>query len=72
MSCPFFDVDVQRVESREIGRSKVTEVRVPFCNHKHSPVSERMARQVIGAAGLLRCGGDLGKCQVPADKLADC
>lgn len=72
MSCPYFGVDVRRIPIREIGRSGEATAQVAYCKHKHSPLTEHMARRVIGAAHVLRCEGDLDRCQVPADKLADC
>lgn len=36
---------------------------IPWCEHEHSPVSEERTA-AIGGASLLKCGGDISKCQV--------
>jgi hypothetical protein len=69
--CPYYVEKRELVRSREIfshgqdGSS--TQVVKRHCAHKHSPVSEG----VLFGATLLRCGGDLEKCQVPIEKRAD-
>ena len=44
---------------------------LPYCQHKHSPVTRNVVLNMTGGAKLLRCGGDIGKCQVPAKKRLD-
>jgi len=43
---------------------------VPWCSHKHSPVKE-IQTHLLGGGMLLTCKGNLEKCQVPAELLAD-
>lgn len=50
-------------------RPRMQSVAVPWCAHPaFSPVDLATAKSVIGAASLLKCGGDLAKCPI-ADKL---
>ena len=43
--------------------------RAPWCAHPHSPVSQLEATRMIGGPHKLRCGADLGRCQVdPRDR----
>lgn len=39
---------------------------VSWCAHQSSPVSERIATKTIGGEKKLTCGGDLSRCQIPA------
>ena len=73
--CPYYHVHSRTHESREIfshqQHAGVNAVRIPWCGHKHSPAEKDMVTTVVGGAGLLRCGGDLEKCQVPKETFAD-
>ncbi len=37
-----------------------------WCKHEHSPVTRKRA-QSPGAAQILKCDGDLARCEVPAE-----
>jgi hypothetical protein len=73
--CPYYHVQSRQDESSIIFSHQqhggVNMVRIPWCGHKHSPAEKQMVGSVIGVAGILRCGGDLEKCQVPKEKFAD-
>lgn len=67
---------MQVLRSREVRSDRQSSgdsrVQVPYCIHKHSPFEEYVAKRgVIGGAGVLRCGGDLARCQVPQEKQRD-
>jgi hypothetical protein len=67
-SCPFYKVHQHRQEIRTIsGLEDVITARMPYCTHDHSPVPFRIATQTIGGHELLKCEGDLGRCQVAAE-----
>jgi hypothetical protein len=66
--CPYYHLETKRFESREItsdqqGRAP-TIVKIPWCAHAHSAAPEQIKHGGVGVANLLRCGGDLAKCQV--------
>lgn len=68
-TCPFYKRRTEHLRSNEMRPDQqvaITTVPIPWCAHPHSPVPER-ATHVIGGAHLLRCGGDLAKCQVPPE-----
>lgn len=70
--CPLYFEHVQPLRSREIGGDgAVRHVVVPCCDHQHSPAPRHIAPKVIGGANLLKCSGDLEKCQVAADVRGD-
>lgn len=64
--CPYFKLHQSSVQRRPIGRVYRPQVsEVPWCSHPESSVTHDNATGVIGGGNLLRCGGDLDKCQVP-------
>lgn len=65
-NCPHYQEHRSHVESREIGSlaPRVRSYVVPWCAHTDSPVPMRKAVGVIGGNALLKCGGDLTRCQV--------
>jgi hypothetical protein len=71
--CPLYDVVRLKFQRNEIGSSGPREMHadVPVCDHKHSPAPRHIAPKVIGGGDLLKCGGDLDKCQVPLDVRGD-
>jgi hypothetical protein len=38
---------------------------LPYCRHKHSPAPAHVVLYSPGGQDLLKCGGDLSKCQIP-------
>lgn len=68
MDCPYYNEHRQVLRSKRItggrGAPLSQVVIVPWCSHENSPVPRMIAISVIGGAGILRCGGDLEKCQV--------
>ena len=73
--CPFFKEELQELQSREkrADRQQVSaqSVHMPWCNHKHSPVSRKSATTTFGGANALKCNGVLDNCQIPKEKLED-
>ena len=66
--CPLYRVHRITLRSREIRsdrQSSSVRHEVPWCSHAHSPLPEFAAKNAIGVAGLLQCGGDQTRCQVP-------
>lgn len=43
----------------------------PYCRHKHSPARASIVFSTAGGSALLKCGGDLSKCQVPRELRLD-
>jgi hypothetical protein len=71
--CKYYHIERQHLECREIradGQRNIQAVEIPWCSHKHSPAPQRMTG-TIGSAHRLQCKGELAKCQVHSDKLAD-
>jgi hypothetical protein len=69
-NCPLYQVHRQTLRSNEITGTRqaaVSVVTVPYCEHEHSPMPRAIVR-TIGAGTRLQCGGDLARCQVPADR----
>jgi hypothetical protein len=70
--CRYFHKDSRTIQSNEKRSDQqvanVSVLRTFWCTHKHSPVP---AAWVAGGAHLLKCGGDLDKCQVPPGKFED-
>lgn len=71
-SCHYFHKDSRTIKSNEKHShqqiSNTSVLRIFWRTHKHSPVKDPW---VVGGAKMLRCGGDLEKCQVPPDKFDD-
>lgn len=71
-SCRYFHKESRPIQSDEIRSHQQTSndqvLRTFWCTHKHSPVP---AAWVVGGANMLRCDGDLEKCQVPPEKFDD-
>lgn len=44
---------------------------IPYCAHKHSPATREFVLYAVGGSQILRCGGDINKCQVPPHKRLD-
>jgi hypothetical protein len=67
-TCPFYRVDATQVERRKSprddSRANLPAARAPWCAHLHSPVTKYVATVVAGGYRRLRCGGDLGNCQI--------
>ena len=66
--CPYYQVHVHTMRSNQIRadrQAQVERVQIPWCAHDESPVDQRTATRVIGGANLLRCAGELARCQVP-------
>ena len=69
--CPLYFEFHRTLRSRELRadrQASVQRVAVPCCDHKCSPAPRHIAPNVIGGAHLLTCGGDLTKCQIPAEQ----
>lgn len=71
--CPFYQVYVQQFERRPMTGSRQrrppSHGEVPWCQHDDSPVTLDDALSVLGGGRLLQCGGRLGDCQIPRDRL---
>ena len=74
-ACPFFKNDLLKLQSREIraDRQQVgsQSLNMPWCSHKHSPVSRKVATTTLGGANALTCNGVLDNCQISKEQLAD-
>jgi hypothetical protein len=69
-ACPFYRTDRIFVERRRKQRhadpvASTPEIAAPWCAHLYSPVSKYVATRIVGGANKLRCGGDLGSCEIP-------
>lgn len=73
-SCRYFRKDSRTIQSDEkLSHQQTPHVQVRrtfWCTHKHSPVLTATAR-TFGGGSMLKCGGDLEKCQVPPEKFDD-
>ncbi|WP_432744407.1 hypothetical protein ABXJ76_04240 [Methylobacter sp. G7] len=67
--CPFFNKDSKGMPSNEINsnqqQSDYQILTTYWCTHEDSPISSAW---VVGGATILRCGGDIEKCQIPPKK----
>jgi hypothetical protein len=71
--CSLYQLKTKFISSNELHPDRATRgecIKVPWCAHKHSPVTKKQT-SVIGGANLLKCDGDLSKCQVDPAKMAD-
>lgn len=72
--CPYFKVERTILRSRETRPDRMEPppqtIHMPWCAHKHSPVS-RVAARGLGGANLLKCEGDLKKCPLTPAQLVD-
>jgi hypothetical protein len=73
--CLYYHVHTRQLENDEVHSHQqsiegVTQ-RIPWCSHKFSPAKKTHVTSVYGGAGLLQCGGNLEKCQVPKEKFLD-
>lgn len=70
--CPMFYLHTETHRSNEVrlyfNSGKSVRVEVPCCDHKHSPAARHIAPKVVGGDKLLKCGGDLAKCQIPTER----
>ena len=73
--CQWYKVHVKHIKSREnLPDHQVHNVQIdnrPWCSHKHSPVSLRVAISVMRGSGLLKCEGDMGKCPLSETEFSD-
>lgn len=74
--CPFYKVHVRHLQSRETTPDRQLHnhktITIPWCSHKHSPVSQSLATSVVvGGANLLTCKGDIEKCLIPKTEFSD-
>ena len=67
-TCPFYRVDATSAERRKSPRddsaAKEPTLSAPWCAHLHSPVTKYVATIVAGGHRRLKCGGELGNCQI--------
>jgi hypothetical protein len=69
--CPYYKVESKTLRSREIHPAPPQTIYMPWCAHKHSPVSKLTATRTIGGANHLKCEGDLKKCPLTPAQLVD-
>lgn len=72
--CEYFKEDRKENESKEIRADRSRNIivnKIPWCSHFHSPVTLERARSFPVVGTLLKCGGDLDKCQIPLEQLED-
>jgi hypothetical protein len=74
-TCQFYNLYTKELQSNEIRpdrqSSDLPVINVPFCNHKHSPLPRDKVAHIIRGQISLTCNGEISKCQVPRDKIAD-
>ena len=65
--CPYYDVYIQVLKSREISQNPPPDqrVKIPNCTHAQSPAPLSTVKNVIGGARVLTCEGLFAKCQIP-------
>lgn len=74
-NCQFYKVHVRNIQSRErlphhqVHNHKT--INIPWCSHKHSPVSQSVAISTVGGPKLLPCKGDIEKCPLSETELSD-
>jgi hypothetical protein len=63
--CPYYEIHRKAIPSREIGPVQRPDsiVETPYCTHDNSPAPLEFATKVLGK--MLRCNGDITKCQLP-------
>lgn len=75
--CPYYHIEVKRVEGRGMLRSDRQRVppmniEMPWCAHpKHSPVDHLTATGTLGGGRLLKCGGDRKQCPLTQKEFDD-
>jgi hypothetical protein len=74
MRCPYYFNHTKQIRSstasESVGQAVSWEwTSIPYCLHKHSPAPRGLMN--ITEANVLKCGGDLAKCQIPVDKRLD-
>ena len=63
MNCSYYMRETIRLEPSE-GNPGTRYVLCPWCKHEFSPVTRKLS-QSPGGNQLLRCEGDLSRCQLP-------
>lgn len=63
--CPYFAYQAEADPADPSFPSSAIKI-LSYCRHKHSPATPSEVLFSEGGADLLKCGGDLGKCQVPS------
>ena len=59
--CPYFFYEA------EAGKRSASAIMMfPYCTHRHSPAPRSMVLHSPRGSDLLKCGGDLDKCQIPS------
>ena len=71
-NCSFYQFKIITLTSREQTDflAKKRAEKIPFCNHKHSKTPPS-SLNVTGCSSLLKCGGDMSKCQLSFEELCD-
>ena len=60
--CPYFFYNAELDPSQSASAIKM----FPYCTHRHSPAPPSVVLHSHGGSDLLKCGGDLDKCQIPS------
>ncbi len=67
VGCPyFFQYEPQQGQPLDTHNTAI-----PYCRHKHSPAPLHDVLYRVDGWKLLRCGGDLNRCQVQLGKRLD-
>ncbi len=72
--CPYFSYHAEAAERLDAddGSHAAPAINMfPFCTHRHSPAPPSVVLFSPGGSDLLKCGGDLSKCQVARDVRLD-
>lgn len=73
--CQFYNLYTVELPSNELRVDRQTSSfphnQVRVCDHKHSPLSRNKITKGLSGQISLTCNGELSKCQIPPDKIAD-
>ena len=71
--CPYYQYEAEAGAPDPIhpGRAPSPITVYAYCNHRHSPAPPSVVLFTFAGRDLLKCGGDLGKCQVPSHLRGD-
>lgn len=70
MQCHHYRKVQKLQESRDLQADRQSRGEIetrPYCDHSHSPVDKSAATKTAFGGTLLKCSGDLSKCQVDAE-----
>lgn len=71
--CPLSGYKEEQIDSKNITHGPAKRIRLIYywCEHKHSPRTEKIARVTISDSSDLHCGRILSNCTIPIEKRVD-